>query len=125
MSGEIRAQMTIQVDNNNFKFPKDGQQLQIDQAAPGGGVPGTVIATNAAQGVAVSFTGLTTPGWLKMRNVDLTGIIEWGPDDGGNLIEMGKMLPGEEAMFRLAAAVTLRLRSSIATNKVQVWGFET
>lgn len=121
MADEIKVVASLQCDNGEFKFPKaGGPQISIDQAAPGGGVPGLVLATNAAQGVAVSVTGLTTEGWIRMQNVDDTAVIDFGPEDGGNLIEMGKMEPGEPALFRMDPSATLRLRSSVASSKVIV-----
>lgn len=122
MANEIKVVASLQCDNGNFKLPKaGGAQVNITQAAPGGGVPGLVIATNAAQGVAVSVTGVSTEGWVRMENVDDTAIIDWGVDDGGgNLIEVGKMEPGEPALFRMDPTATLRLRSSVASSKVIV-----
>lgn len=122
MANEIKVTASLECLKGGFKFPKAGAaQVNIDQATAGGGVPGLVVATNAAQGVTVSTTGITTEGWVRMENVDDTAIIDWGVDDGGgNLIEVGKMEPGEPALFRLDPAATLRLRSSIASSKVIV-----
>lgn len=125
MANEIKVTAALECTKGSFKFPRAGAaQVSFDQAAAGGGVPGIVVVTNAAQGVAVSFTGLSTKGWLRMENIDDTAVVEWGPDDGGNLIEMGSMEPGEPALFRLQSGATLRLRSSIASSKVVVTALE-
>lgn len=122
MANEIKVTASLEVTNGQFKFPRDGgTTVNIDQATPGGGVPGLVLATNAAQGVVVSFTGVTTPAWLRMENLDSAAEITWGPETGGTtLVPLGLMKPGEPVLLRLAGSVVLRLKSSIASSKVKV-----
>jgi hypothetical protein len=120
---EIRVQQSIQVDNEEFQFPKYGGAIeQLAQANPGGGVPGQVNVTTV--GVDVDLSALTTLGWCFIVNADDTNFIEWGPYYGA-FHAIGKIEPGQKAgPFQLSPGKTLHLRADTASCLAQVFAFE-
>ena len=119
MANEIKVQASIQIDNVNFALPKYGNSIQqISQAAPGGGIPGTVTVPVAD--TAIDLSAIATLGWVFIRNIDAVNYVRWGPDSGGALDPMGRILPGEEIVFRLEPGVTLRMFANTAPVKVDV-----
>lgn len=119
MAQEITVITSIQATKGTFILPKYGGTVKVDQANAGGGVPGTQDVTNAAQGVALISTGIGTLGWVYLLNLDPVAVVDYGPDNAGNIIIIGSMKPGEPALFRLKAGTTLRLKSSVASSKIQ------
>lgn len=118
MANEIKVTASLECTNGNFSLPKQGgTQLSIAQTNRGGGVPGLMLATTG--GVDVTTTGITTLGWCRLVNTDPTNYVEWGPKSGGTFYPIGRMLPGESALFRLGQYV-LHVKANVATCKVQV-----
>ena len=122
MADEITVLAAISCLNGNFRLPQIGsEQLTFDQAAQGGGVPGTVEIGTSEEDVDVS--ALTTEGWLWMRNLDDTNYVDWGPSSGGTspvMVAIGRMEAGESALFRLKPEVTLRMKANVAACVVQI-----
>lgn len=120
----IKVIASIQVENGEFfKFPKTGSgQLQFAQAAIGGGVPGSITVTTAEMDIDLSPLG--TKGWVRLQNVDETNYVDWGPKSAGAMVPIGRMLPGEPALFRLNSAAILRMKANVASCKVQILAFE-
>lgn len=120
MANEIKQTVGVQCINGNLNVPRLGTTRQINQAAVGGPVPGTITAVTTGQGTAVSTTGLSTPGVTYIKNLDPTNYVEFGPLSGGTLYPLGRLYPGEEATFRLGGSVALNVRANTASCKVLV-----
>lgn len=122
MSAEITVIAGLQCRNGDFQLLINAAQLQADQAVAGGGNPGTIVVETSA--AAIPFTGLTSPGWIWMRNLDDTNFVEVGPDDDGTFVPCITLLPGEVALFRFAGG-TLKARADTAPCRLHVQALET
>jgi hypothetical protein len=71
----------------------------------------------------ITFTGVTTAGWLYMLNLDPTNYVQWGPNNAGAILVFGRMNAGEPAWMRIDSGATLRLKSNTAACIVliKVW----
>lgn len=115
MAGEIIVSQNLQITNNNFKVPKIGSTNQpADQAAPGGGVPGRVLVTNAAGGILIDLSTITKGGFVVVLNTDAANYVTLGVDNGGAFLPWGEVLPGEFEVYRLSRTGTLRLLAPVA-----------
>lgn len=119
MSAEIKVNISLSATKDSFSMPKYGGETSVNMAVAAGGVPGLVLATNAAQGVNIGTSGLIIPGWCFLKNLDAVAYIDFGPVIAGTLQVMGRMLPGESAGFRYAPGVTIAVKSSDAESPVQ------
>jgi len=123
VSNEIRIGSSLYCSNGEFKLPQHGGTYQDDQTGEGGGVPGNVVATTG--GVDVSFVGLTTPGWVWMKNLDGTNYVQWGPKSGSNFYPIGRMKAGKPAgPFYIEPGTTLHLKANSASCLVQIVSLE-
>lgn len=87
-----------------------------------GNASGVVSAPTGGEGTALTLTGITTVGWMWLRNIDdaaAPNYVTWGVDSGGLLIEVGRLMPGEDAWLRLEPGVTIRLRADTLSVPVQ------
>lgn len=106
MANEITLQFSGSLQNGAARDRLDiGGQLLIDQNAAG--ADGGIVAV-ATAATTISFARLATPGVCFLLNLDATNFVEYGPDNAGSLVKLGKLKPGEFAVFRLAAEVTLK-----------------
>jgi hypothetical protein len=119
MANEIRATLRVSrtQSSDSFKFEFNPGTVQVDQAAVGEGGQVYTIGTSEE---AISFVDITTEGWLTMQNLDATNYVDWGPEDGGAMIEMGRMEAGEPAAMRMFPGATLRLKANTAACQVLV-----
>jgi len=122
MANEVKVIAALQVANGTFEFPKvGGSQLQFDQAAPGGGVPGSMEIPTTAGGTVVDLSELTTVGWAYFKNLDDTNYVQHGPEAAGAIVVYGRMEPGEPALFRLDPGIAnLRMIANTAACLVQI-----
>jgi hypothetical protein len=120
MAGEITVIAALQIRNGNFELAQTGaSRVSIDQTGVGGGVPGTVTVGVTEQDIDLS--ALTTLGIVRIVNLDTTNYVTWGPKDGsGNMLPIGRLKPGEPALFRLEPGITLRMIANTAACKVQI-----
>lgn len=58
----------------------------------------------------IGFTGVTTPGWVMLQNMDSTNYVQYGPNNAGAILTFGKLKPGEPATFRLDSSLTSGFR---------------
>lgn len=74
-------------------------------AGQAGPTPGTVLC--ATGGTTISLAQLTAlGGWCEIENLDPTNYVTWGIFAGGSsFVPVGDLLPGEKALFRLAATL--------------------
>lgn len=75
---------------------------------------GQLSVVAGGQGEVVPVGDISSAGFVYLRNDDATNYIEWGPDSGGNIVVIGKLMPGEDAWFRISPAVSLRARANTA-----------
>lgn len=119
MANEIQIKANLKCENGSFKLPTLGSSsFNVDQTTRGGGVPGMISAATA--GTDVTTTGITSLGWCYLKNTDPTNFVEWGPKDSGTFYPIGKLLPGEECVFRLSPGKTLHVKADTAACKVQI-----
>lgn len=125
MSNEIQVQTVLSCSNGNFVFPPIGSPHSIDQANAGGGLPGFLIVDTAEEDI--TLTDLTTPGYLYIKNIGITGsdsaepYITFGPKSSGSLVPFCELKIGEEACFRLTrTSATFRIKSSADSTGVQL-----
>jgi hypothetical protein len=121
-------EITINV-SATLKNPSTGSSgFLSDQFAPGSSKftqttagKSEQIVTTSTSDTAVTLTGITTPGWMMLLNLDSTNSVDWGPTSGGAIVDMGTLGPGESAgPFKCKSTVTLRLQATAGTPKVQV-----
>lgn len=123
MANEVKVTCSLECTNGNFKLPKHGGSTQqITQSGKGGGIPGMVTATNAAQGVNVTTTGIASLGVCYIRHTGASGDpdVTFGPVVAATLHEFGKLKAGEEYCFRLKPGITWAVKSAGADVEVQV-----
>ena len=106
MANEIRVSVGLECINANLKIPKMGSTTQITQNVQGGPVPGMVTIGTSEEDIPT--TDIATLGWCYMKNLDVTNYIKYGPKSAGSMVEFGRLYPGEECVFRLAAGITIR-----------------
>lgn len=130
MSSEARVTVSLSVRKGNLDYRSAPTSFTADVSTARGPAPGAVEATGA--GVNVAFTGLTNPGLVLLQNLDDTNPVEWGAYDGATFHPVGKLLPGELAVFRFSdslsvgtgSANTFRLVALSGTAFVRVDAFE-
>ncbi len=123
MSDEITVTAALRCSNGDFRLDVNPGSVQIDQAIAAGGNPGTVSIGTVD--TAISFTGLTTPGYVWMRNLDGTNYVDIGPDSGGTMVPCLRLKAGEVALFRLSAGVTLKGKAHTAACLVQIHALDS
>lgn len=122
MAGELKV--TIQgthtkgTGSTATKRTWNNGQLSVDVAATGAFGPQTFDIGTSEE--AITFTDITTEGWLFMKNLDATNYVQWGPTTGGAMVVMGRLKAGEEACFRMDSGATLRLQANTAACKVDL-----
>lgn len=117
MANEITLKFSLQAENGFLKQSVNIGQLQIDQAAAGMAGGAQEIGTSEE---VVDFGDVSTEGLLFLRNLDDTNYIEFGPEDTGAMVAVGKLEPGEFAFFRVKPSVVLRAQADTAACLLQV-----
>lgn len=117
MAGELRATLTTQLTNGSLVDPNLQGSASIDQSVAAFVVLNPTVTTSEGD---ITFTGITTLGWIRIRNLDATNFVKYGPNSAGSMIVLGKLKPGEEAWLRLMTGVTLRMQADTASCKVQI-----
>lgn len=119
MANEITIVTSVRATNDNFLFPQIGAgNFKVDQAVAGGGSPGIITATFGAH-VLVDLTELTTEGWCYMKNIDLQNFITFGVFVV-TYFPLGKLKPGETALFRLNPGAVFAVKADTADAQLQI-----
>ena len=93
--------------------------FSTDMTAGASHCPTVDVGTSEEALVVGDLSGVE--GFIALRNLDATNFVTWGPESGGAMVAIGKLLPlGEPAIFRMKPGVTLRLKADTAACKVQV-----
>lgn len=114
MANEITVTSQLRCTNANLVIPRIGSSQQVTQAAAKGGPPGMIAAVTTGTGTQITTTGITTPGWSYIKNLDTTNYVEIGPVSGGVFYPMCKLKPGEEQCFRFATGVAIWIKANAA-----------
>lgn len=142
MADEITIRNSLTIRNGNLVYQSPTTQFSQDMNRVGGPTPGQLSITTA--GEEVLFGELTTPGMVRITNIDATNFIEWGIWDSAasEFIPIGEVLPGEAHQFRFsrnlrsdysgvgtgtgtdASTHSFYLKANTATCKVIVEAFE-
>lgn len=71
---------------------------------------------------SITFTDISTNGWVLMQNLDTTNYVQWGFASG---VYGGRMKAGELAgPFRMESGATLYLKANTAACRVRVIHYE-
>lgn len=116
MAGELTVTSALAANKTTaspyYSKPAGIQSFVVDQATPGGGVPGLMSAPTA--GADVYITGLTALGLCEIQNLDPTNYVELGVKPAATFYPVIKLLPGEKYVFRLTTGITPHVRANTA-----------
>lgn len=113
----ISLLISMSVVNGNFRAQFKPPLVKIDQAASGRGGYTQIIGTTEE---VVDFGDISTEGYIFLLNTDGTNFVEYGPEDTGVMVSLGKLDPGEIAAFRMKPGVVLRAKADTASVKLDV-----
>ena len=122
MADEITVVANISVQKDSFRHQDADPPVRVDMAGDGGGNPGTVTVTTSE--AVLAFTGITTLGYCKIKNLDDTNYVDYGPESGGAMVGCLRLNAGESAVFRLKPGVTWRAQADTASVKLRVLVFD-
>lgn len=126
MANEATITAQLRIDKNNVKYNSPNSTFQGDVTGKDGPVPGAISVTTS--GTDISFSELTTPGYVEFRSLEDDGgnFVEFGIWDGATFHELGELLPGENYILRLSRNMTgLRFKADTAAVNVFIGAFET
>ena len=123
MANEISVNLNVRVVNGNMTETIQPGQIQIDQAAVGRAGHAQSIGFAAPE--VVDLGDISTNGVMYLRNLDETNYVTYGPQSDAATIEvMGKLKPGEVALFRLAPTIVLWAQADTADCLLDIKLFE-
>lgn len=111
MAGTIGLTITNTVKNGTFNDTFKFSGVDITQNNPGQGGYTQLIGTTEE---VVNFGDITTEGYMTLQNIDPTNYVTYGPESAGAMVVMGKLKPGEPAVFRVAPGVVMRAKADTA-----------
>lgn len=117
MAGELRASITTQLTNGSLVDPSLTSSSSITQTTAL--FDACVCSVTTSEG-DIAFPSVSTLGWMRIRNLDGTNFVKYGPKSAGSMVVFGKLKAGEEAWLRLMTGITLRMVADTATCKVQI-----
>jgi hypothetical protein len=77
-----------------------------------------VVTTTAATAVNLDVGGVTTLGYIMLKNLDTVNNIDFGV---GSFTAFATLKPGECAIFRLKPGITLQHKPQAGTPQFQYW----
>ena len=122
VANAIRVNFQVNVLNGSYRESINPGSLGITQQSAGRG-GGIQTVSHTAAGV-LSLGSLTTNGWAYLQNLDAANYMTFGPQSGGAMVAMGKLLAGEFAWVRLAPGVVLMAEADTADVQVDVRAFQ-
>lgn len=117
MAGEIKARISVVVENGPLIEKISPGQIDITQSNIGRGGHVQVIGTSEE---VIDFGDIVIPGRLYLRNLDDTNFIDWGPESAGALVNCHTLKPGEDDWTRIKQGVVLRAKADTASVKLDV-----
>ena len=117
--------LTINPTVDGLKLPPfSSGRLTVFQTLEGGGNPGELLVTSAAE-VTLSF-GSVTPGPIMMFNLDTTNYVNWGTATGDYKFQLFPLAAtnsrGMPALVTLESG-TIYLRANTADCRVFILGY--
>lgn len=133
MANEALINSSMFIKKGNLEYQSRPTSFKATVTGTNGPVPGA--QTVPTTGLNISFTGLTTPGLCRIRNLDSANYVTYGIYDGAFFLPLGEVLAGEAYVIRLSRILgsespgtgtgnSLRLVADTAACKVQVEAFE-
>lgn len=118
MANEISITSAISCTNGNFILPSFGGAFNDDQTTAGGGVPGMLDLTTAAETIDVSE--ITTEGWAWFKNVGANQA-EIGISGGGYGFQAFALVPAglPAGPFKLVTTQTYQAKATTGTTRLQ------
>ncbi len=103
MANEIKATVTLALDNNDLKVSRSVSSLKVTQTTQGQASGAPTLSTVP---VALDLGSVVSVGWAWMRNLDANETIQIGPvvDSALSFEPFIELLPGEMWSGRLAVA---------------------
>ncbi len=117
MADEIKVNVSIHAENGEYK-ESFTRQMVVDQTTLGTASGIQTIGTSEED---VATGDVSTPGITTLHNLDATNFVDYGMSDAGTMKALGRLKPGEFAMFRLKPSTTLRMVADTAPVKVRYW----
>jgi len=118
MANEISISASLSLENGELKIPTYGGAYNANQSAAAGGVPGFLALTTTE--AAIGTTGVTTPGWVWMKNVGAVTAI-WGKILSGPAYEeVGRIPAGKAIVWYVGDSVSLYAKAAATTTSLQV-----
>ena len=115
MANEITVNFSITLSGGNYKWNYSLNE-QFDQSATGFDTQVQSVGTSEED---ITFTGISTEGWLFMRNLDGTNYVDWGAKDE-SMKTIGRLQPDEFCFIKMNAAATLRMQANTAACEVLI-----
>lgn len=115
MANELRITLGISYANGGMTDSVPTATLPISQSSLE--FQGEVISVGTSE-QDLDTSNITTLGFLFLKNLDATNYVQWGPKDGGSMVALGRIQPGECALVRLDPGITLRWAANSAAVKV-------
>lgn len=116
MADELQLTLAGAYVNGGLKDTLASETLKVTQTTRGFLKQVLSIGTSAE---TITFTDITTLGWLYLKNLDATNFVTYGPDSSGQ-VDFGKIKSGEYALLRLKPGVTVKATADTAACKVLV-----
>ena len=114
MADEIKATVSINVENGTYKTTFNPGELSIDQTTQGAASGILSIGTTEE---TVSFTDVSSEGVAVFQNLDATNFINVGPDSTG-IQNFLKIKAGEHCFLRLHPGITVKAKADTAACKM-------
>lgn len=111
MSNEISADFTLTVVNAGVNERRN-VKFRDDQAASGLVFHTQNIPTSDT---VIGLTGVTTPKWMMISNLDLVNYVDIGCTVAGAIAPFARLYPGKSFPMPLYPGVVLRAQAHTAT----------
>jgi hypothetical protein len=140
MANEATVTASLRITKGNVKHQSVVRQFSDNVSGTDGPTPGAIAVTTA--GVDVDLSGLTTPGWCEIRNLDATNFVTYGiwDPEGAKFYPLGELSPGHQVVLKLSRDIEeefgtgsgttgantnrLRIKADTASCNVFVGAFE-
>lgn len=118
MANEIAINSSLSCTNGDFIMPTFGGSYNDDQTTAGGGVPGMVDLTTAAETIDVSE--ITTEGWAWFKNIG-SNDAQLGISGGGYGFQPFAVVPAglPAGPFRMVSTQTYQAKATTGTTRMQ------
>ena len=101
---------------------EDSSTVSVSPSAKKAITKTVAVTTTAA---ALDFTGLTAARYIKLKNLDGTNYVDVGPDNGGTMVGLIRLLSGDTCTLPLKPSTTIKAQANTATCNVQMMAVDT